>query len=115
MDKRIEEALEFSHYRITLKTKLDNLRRKVQAKLIHSNSGGQFKLSQDFICFVDLMVRQGKDDLFLLDRDEIPVRIKHPENFLKKILSIYHSTLNEYFHEYKQIANQRTVRKLIDG
>lgn len=114
MDERIEKALEFSHYRITLKSKRNNLKRKVESKLIHSDSGGQFKLSQDFICFVDLMVRQGNDDLFLLDRDQTPVRIKHPEQFLKRILRIYHSTLNEYFHEYKKISTQRTVKKLID-
>lgn len=115
MDERIKEALEFSQYRTTIKNQLDNLKHKLEAQLIYSDQGGQFKLTQDFLCFVDLMVRQGKDEIYLLDRNEIPIVIGNPEAFLKKVVHKYHSAVNEYFHLYKRLIQQRSVQKVIDG
>ncbi len=114
VDERVEEALEFSQYRVTVKNKLENLKRKLHSDLIYAKNGGIFHINQTLINFVELLVRQKKEQIFLLDSNQTPIKISDPDNFFGQIIFKYSNAMNEYFMKYHDVVKLRTVRKVVD-
>jgi len=54
MDKRLEKALEFSNYMVTLNNQKRILKEKFRENIVHYHNGGQFTVTQDLITFVNM-------------------------------------------------------------
>ena len=67
MTSKLNKALEFSNYRITLNIQHNALKSKVQTLLNYSINGGTFEISQMLISFVKTLIDQGHDTAVLLD------------------------------------------------
>ena len=67
MDDRLEKALEYSKYRISLFNRKEDLKIKVKAMLTYAHNGGLFNIDQSLITFVELLVRQERDRMILID------------------------------------------------
>lgn len=110
MDERLEKALNFSNYMITLNNQRRALKEKFLASLVYFYNGGSFTVTKELINFVKTLVDTGNDsDVVLVDDKDIPVSIKNLNEFLSDILNIYFTATNEYYTEYESLKKNRTI------
>ena len=96
MDERLEKALDFSNYMLTLSNQKRLLAEKYQEELIHFYSGSQFTITRELITFVSTMVSADQDEIVIADDNNIPCMVEDLANF------------------YSEIINKRSVEKLVD-
>jgi len=114
MDERLQKALEFANYRQTLNAQLQKTKIKAEGSLLYSTNGGNFKITQELIAFIDYLNRLGLDGVSILDKDNIPVHIDNIAEFLKIITSRYFEVTNDYLAEYQEIKKKRNVSSILD-
>lgn len=115
MDERLEKALEFSNYMVTLNNQKRMLREKFREKTVFYYGGGQFTVSKDLITFVNMLVeRDNTEDIVLVDDNELPIMVKDLEEFLSDVIDTYFSAANEYHADYQTLIRNRSVSKLVD-
>lgn len=114
MDKRLEQAIEFSNYRQTLNNQIHKLKIRAQAALIISKNGGSFTINRELISFVDYVKSLKKDEVVLLDDNNIPVLIDNISEFLIEITKAYFEITNDYYTEYQVIRKSRNVKSILD-
>lgn len=115
MDERLEKALKFSNYMVTLNNQKRILKQKYRENIVHYFNGGQFTVTQNLITFVNMLVDKGNSkDVILIDDNETPVLIDDLDDFLSDILDRYFSATNQYHSAYKDLISKRTVAKLVD-
>ncbi len=114
MDERLEKALKFSNYMVTLNNQKRNLKEKFFEDLLYFNYGCQFSVTKELITFVGLLVEQGNDsDVVLTDDNDIPAKVTDLKKFYEDILNIYFTATNSYFTKYEDLKKNRTVEKLV--
>jgi len=114
MDERLERALEFSNYRVTLHQQLETLKFKMRNGLTHSCNGGTFHISQELIGFCNSLILDEQTESVLLDINELPILIPDLPEFYEEIYSKYFETLNEYSAEYEKLRKARKVAAIVD-
>ena len=114
MDERLEKALEFSNYMITLNNQKRMLKEKYYQNLIHYYKGGQFSVTQGLISFCQTLVNNDQDDAVLVDDNDTPILIDSIEDFMSDILNVYFTASNEYLSEFDTLKKSRTVEKLVE-
>lgn len=113
MDERIEKALSYSNYRLTLQNQRENLKTKLVEKLTYAKDGGLFDINQELISFISILSEK-TDSVIILDKNKTPVQISNLTEFLEEIISRYMEVTNTYFQEYEKIRKARSVKQLID-
>ena len=63
MDERLEKALNFSNYMLTLNNQKRLIAEKYQEELIYFYNGSQFSVTRELITFVNLMITADQDDI----------------------------------------------------
>jgi len=114
MDQRLQQALEFSNYRLTLNSQLQKLKLKTENLLIFAKNGGTFNVDQILICFLSFLKNSGQSSANLLDNKNNPIHIEDVEEFLENITTRYFEVTNDYLREYQKIKKARNVKSLID-
>mgnify|MGYP006276495745 CR=1 FL=1 len=115
MDERLEKALEFSNYMVTLNNHKRILREKFKEQTVYYFNGGQFTLTKDIITFVNMLVeKDNSKDIVLIDDNETPVLVPDLEDFLTDIIDAYFYAANQYHTEYKELMAKRSIGKLAD-
>ena len=114
MSNKLSKALEFANYRTSLNLQHNNLKAKVETLLNYSINGGTFVISQELICFVELLIKKNYTNSVLLDVYKNPIQIEDLESFLDEILSRYFEAVNEYHADYTKLKRSRKVHKIID-
>jgi len=115
MDERLEKALNFSNYMVTLNNQKRMLKEKFKEQTLHYHLGGQFTVTKDLITFVNMLVDRGNDeDIVLIDDNETPIMIKDLESFLSDLMNTYFTSTNEYHAEYEKLRKNRSVEKLVE-
>lgn len=114
MDQRLSKALEFSNYRQTLNNQLHKSKIKAEGLLIYSKNGGNFKVTQELICFVDFLNRKGMSEATILDSNNTPIQIQDISAFLNEITSRYFEVSNDYLKEYQTIKKARNVKSILE-
>lgn len=114
MSNKLSKALEFANYRTALNLQHNNLKAKVETLLNYSINGGTFVISQELICFVELLIKKNYTSSVLLDVYKNPIQIEDLEEFLDEILSRYFEAVNEYHADYTKLKQSRKVHKIID-
>lgn len=112
--ERLERALEFSNTMQTFNLNKNNLKVKTQNLLNYSSSGGSFKVSQELINFINMIVVSGKDEVILLDKNDIPIKIEDTKKFLEDISSLYFEVINEYYNDYQKLRSSRKIEKVLE-
>ena len=112
--ERLERALEFSNTMQTFNLNKNNLKVKTQNLLNYSSSGGTFKVSQELINFINMIVVYGKDEVILLDKNDIPIKIEDTKKFLEDISSLYFEVINEYYNDYQKLRSSRKIEKVLE-
>lgn len=114
MDERLEKALDFSNYMLTLKNQKRLLAEKYQEELIHFYKGSQFTLTRELITFVSAMVSADQDEVVITDDNNIPCIIENLEEFYGEIINKYTVASNDYYTAYLKLKSSRRVEKLVD-
>jgi hypothetical protein len=114
MDERLEKALEFANYRQTLNNQLHKTKVRVESLLIFAKNGGEFKINQELICFLDYLVRQDMNESVVLDSKNMPIHIDDIKSFLSEVTSRYFEVTNDYLQEYHTIKKARNVKSILD-
>ena len=113
MTEKYQKALEFANYRQTLNNQLRSSQIRMESQLIHSIDGGAFVIDQTLICFTDMLVRQGQKEVVLLDKNNLPVKIKDIVSFKEAITTKYFEVTNDFLIDYETIRKARSVSSLI--
>jgi hypothetical protein len=114
MDERLEKALAFSNYRITIENKRIALKRRFETMLVVHHNNGQFTADAVTISFVTAMIAEGNTDMVLLDQKNMPVSIDDTDTFKTMLLEAYYTATNEYASEMKKLSQARDVKKAMD-
>jgi hypothetical protein len=114
MDDRLQKALDYSKYRISLFNRKEDLKVKLNTMLTHACNGGIFKIDRELINFVELLQRQGRDHVVLIDKNQNPIHITDISRFLDDIFSRYFEATNLYHSEYSKLKAARSVRSIYD-
>lgn len=114
MDERLEKALDFSNYMVTMYNQKRSLKEKFYQDLIYYYNGAQFTVTKDLISFCNVMNINNQDEMVLVDDNDVPVIIDDLQEFIKNISDIYFTASNNYIYNYNKLKNNRSVEKLVD-
>ena len=115
MDERLEKALNFSNYMVTLNNQKRVLKEKYKEQTVYYFAGGQFTVTKDLITFVNMLVeRDNSEDIVLIDDNETPIMVNDLEDFLAELMNTYFTAANEYHAEYEKLRKNRSVEKLVE-
>jgi len=114
MDKRLEQALNFSNFRLILATRQQSLKILLNNKLKLSYENGLFKIDQKLITYLSVLLISGIEDCILLDINDVPIKITNLKDFLDKVLQTYDKAMNQYYQSYQKLEEARDMRKVID-
>lgn len=114
MDERLEKALTFSNYRITIENKRVALKRRFETMLVVHNNNGQFLADAATISLVAVLLDAGHNEGVLIDQKSMPVEVDDLTTFKTTLLDAYYKATNEYVTEMKKLSKARTVKKAMD-
>ena len=112
MDKRLEKALEFANFNVTLNNQKRILKEKYQEDLIFYHAGSKFTVDTQLINFVSHMVDSNQDTLILIDDNDTPIEVSL-NTFLDDIKNVYFTASNRYHTEYNKLIKNRSVSGLL--
>jgi hypothetical protein len=114
MDERLEKALEFSNYMVTLNNQKRVIRNQYQEQIVCYFNGGQFTVTKELVTFVNMLVeKDNTDDIVLVDDNETPILIPDLESFLSDVIDQYFTAANTYYTEYQKLLKNRSTKKLV--
>jgi hypothetical protein len=114
MDERLEKALQFANFMVTLNNQKRSLREKYQTNCVFYQNGGTFTITKDLITFVKTLVDlNNTTDIVVIDDNELPIRIDNLNEFLSNILDQYFMATNSYYNEYENLKMNRTIEALV--
>jgi hypothetical protein len=114
MDERLEKALDFSNYMLTLNNQKRLLAEKYQQDLIHFYNGSQFTITRELITFVNAMVSAEQDEVVITDDNNIPCLVENLSEFYSEVINKYSLASNDYYTEYASLKKNRSVEKLVN-
>lgn len=113
MDERLEKALDFANFMVTLNNQKRSLREKYYTECIYYQNGGTFAINKALITFVKTLVDLGNNEqVILIDDNDLPVRIDNLKVFLDDIIDQYFIASNNYYNEYQLLKKNRSVEAL---
>lgn len=115
MDERLQKALDFSNYMVTLNNQKRIIKEKYYEDLVYFKNGCQFTITKELITFVGFLVEKGNDtDVILVDDNDTPTKIQDLSEFFDDILDVYFTASNQYNNSYDELKKKRRVEKLVD-
>lgn len=114
MDQRLEKALDFSNYMVTLNNQKRVLSEQFKQDIIHYYNGGQFTVTQELISFCHTLVSLEQSSIVLIDDNNIPIEIADLAAFLDDVLSKYFEASNTYLNEYTKLKSNRSVEGILE-
>lgn len=114
MDERLQKALDFSNYTITINNQKRNIKNRVaQLQLVHYK-GGVFLADHTTISFIKAMVDMGHTSGALIDSKDNPIEVKDFNELLENLVSAYFSATQECSVEYAKIRKARSIKTIMD-
>lgn len=115
MDERLEKALDFSNYMVTLNNQKRVIKEKYYEDLVYFFNGSQFIVTKELINFVGFMIeRDNTEDVVIIDDNETPTMISNLNKFYEEIVDVYFSASNDYYKSYNELKTKRRIEKLVD-
>lgn len=114
MDEKLEKALEFSNYMVTLNNQKKLIHEKFLENSVYYYNGGKFAVTKELLGFVQGLVQMNQTSTILVDDNDIPVEITDLEQFSLDLYNTYFTAANEYLVEYNNIKKNRTVEGLVN-
>lgn len=112
MDKKLEEALDFSNFRFTLNTRKQNLKLRMRSMLTVGYKNTIFTATVELINFSKLIIDSGAEKYVFLDDNSNPIMIDDVKDFHARLLGAYTNAMNEYFIENEKLKKLRTTKQI---
>ena len=114
MDERLEKALEFSNYALTINNQKRNIRNRVaQLQIVHF-SGGVFVADHVTISFIKTLTDMKHKSFIVIDSKNNPITVKNLKELLEKLMDAYISATTEFDIENEKIKKSRNIKKIMD-
>ena len=110
MDKRLQQALDFSQYMTTLNNQKRLLLEKFYENCILYYNGGKFTVTPELISYCGTFIYS---DEIVIDDNKLPIQVK-TRDFKKQITEHYNLAKQKYFDEYNKVKAKRSVEKFLD-
>jgi len=115
MDERLEKALEFANFMVTLNNQKRSLKEKYRNDCVYYQNGGTFTITKELITFVKTLVDLNHiTDIVVIDDNELPIRVSDLKKFLEDIINQYFIASNSYYNNYQSLKKNRSVDALIN-
>jgi len=114
MDQRLEQALDFSNYMITLDNAKRILKEQYQDNLICYYNGGRFTVTKELVSFCQSLLSLQQEQTILVDDNDFPVEVQDLQEFTSTIISKYFEATNTYLTEYNKLKVNRTVEGIFN-
>jgi len=114
MDERLEKALDFSNYMITLDNTKRVLKEQYQDDLLYFCNGGQFTVNPGLVSFCQSLLALGQEETVLIDDNDIPIQVEDLKVFASEMVNVYSKAANKYITEYNKLKTNRTVKGIIE-
>ena len=111
-DKKLNEALAFANYRLTLQVQRQNIEARVESAQLVSYNGAIFKASQPLINFVALRVTRN-EQILVEDNSNNVITIEDVNEFLRILLTAYDSAMQLKQEEQKRLKSARSTAKIV--
>jgi hypothetical protein len=114
MDTRLQEALDFSNYRLTLSTQLDNLKIKLKSDLLFTYQNAIFKADINQINYCKTLMDSTVTEFPFEDVNGTPVLITNIGEFFAEMNQTYQRSMIAFYKEYNAVAKSRNIKKIVD-
>lgn len=114
MDERLERALDFSNYMVTLNNQKRIIHEQFLENSIHYLNGGKFSVNRELVTFCHTLLQSNQTSAVLIDDNNNPVEVQELQKFLDDILDIYFTASYEYLDKYNDIKTKRKIEGLVD-
>jgi ABC-type transport system involved in Fe-S cluster assembly fused permease/ATPase subunit len=112
MDNRLNDALAFANYRLTLQIQRQNIEARVSAALLISYQNAIFKTSTDLVAFVDAKIKAG-GELRVEDQSGNVITIANPQEFLTQLISSFDNAMKLKQEEQQRLKSARSTAKIV--
>tara|TARA_R110002167_G_scaffold53294_9_gene152964 strand:+ start:304 stop:651 length:348 start_codon:yes stop_codon:yes gene_type:complete len=114
MDERLEKALDFSNYALTINNQKRNIRNRVaQLQIVHY-MGGVFLADHETIAFVKTLVDMKHKKFIVIDSKNNPITVKSVKELLEKLVGAYISATTEFDIENEKLKKARNIKTIMD-
>jgi len=113
MDQRLNDALAFANYRLTLQTQRQNIIARVEAALLVSYQNSIFRASPELIGFVDAHTRISKEPLIVNDQSDNAIVVESPAEFIEQLVKAYNSAMTLKHQEQQRLKTARNPAKIV--
>ena len=113
MDERLEKALDFSNYMITLGNQRRALEEKFLASCVYYQNGGKFTITKELVSFTKLLLDQGKTACAVIDDNNLPVEVADISKFFEEIFNLYTNAVETYLSEYTKLKQNRSIESIL--
>lgn len=113
MDERLQKALNFSNFRLTLYNQKQNLKNITFEKFKVYENKGQFTANKETLSYINNFIDE-KNSCIVLDDFENPIKITDIKKFYSKLKNLHTVALNEFYAEYERLARSRNLKRLLD-
>ena len=113
MDERLEKALEFSNYALTINNQKRNIRNRVaQLQIVHY-LGGVFIANHETIAFIKTLLDMDKKSAIVIDSRQNPITVKSLKELMDNV-DAYTSATTEFDIENERLKKARNIKKIMD-
>lgn len=112
MDTRLNDALAFANYRLTLQIQRQNIVARTEAALVFSHQGAIFKATQELIAFVNAKVML-LGELLIEDQTGNVIAINNPSDFLSLLVQTYDSAMKLKQEAQQKLKSARSSAKIV--
>lgn len=110
MDKRLQQALDFSQYMTTLNNQKRLLNEKFYEKCVFFYNGGKFTITTSLISYCKTLKYNTE---IIIDDNSLPIEVD-TKDFTNKIIDQYTIAKQDYLDQYNQIKTKRSVEKFLN-
>jgi len=115
MDKRLEEALEYSNYMVTYNNQKRILKNKFLDQNVYYAGGTKFTITKEFITFINLLLQKGQTkSVTIIDDNDNPVQIEDFQKFVDDVMDLYSKNVNDYYAQMQSIK-KREIKDVLDA
>jgi DNA-binding ferritin-like protein (Dps family) len=114
MDDRLEKALEFSNYRMTIENQKKNLKIRMETQQTFMYQKGTWRADQLLISFIQSLLDNEFENAVIQDSRNTPIQIDDLHEFKLMIIEKYNEAMNEFLMETNKLSKARNIKKVMD-
>ena len=109
-----DEIKREASYVTAIATQREALKLRFKAACCIYLNGGHFVITPNFMTWIAQQIEMGYETVLLLDENENPIRIDHPEDFLITVTDQYSRALNAYYAAFSTLRQARSAEQVVE-